>query len=352
MSSTAIIGTRKGLFFVKEENGKLKVTRSEFPGVPVHYCYYDSVNGGIWAALSHGHWGTKLHFAKGLDGEFEERSCPAFDPEGKKSLKNIWSIVSDSKGRVYIGSEPAMLFSSDDLGESWTLHEGMEKISGYDQLMGGGSDESCLHSICLHPEKENSLYLGISVGGVLLSEDRAETFQWVNKGMKADFLPDPDPEMGFDPHRLMLHPKDPNVLWQQNHCGIYKSTDGAQSWIDLSDRPGLDSAFGFCVGLDEEDSKVAYFVPAISDVVRAPVNSAVSFQVTKDGGESFHTFRDGLPQENAYDLCLRHALSINKDKILFGTNNGNLYYSSNRGESFEAAFQSLPTIYCVQWVRD
>ena len=145
-----------------------------------------------------------------------------------------------------------------------------------------------------------------------------------------------------------MAPSNPDVLWQQNHCGIFRSTDGAQTWKNIS-QPDVPAFFGFAIALDAQDEKTAWVVPAMSDQYRVTVDRALCVSRTEDGGETWTALRKGLPQDHCYDLTYRHALDISGDRLAFGTTTGNLYVSDDRGDSWKCISHHLPPIYSVRF---
>ena len=312
--------------------------------------YYDFHNKVTWAGLNHGHWGAKLHLKRDGNEEFEEVVCPAFPREYDKSFVNFWCIASDSTGRVYVGAEPAALFYSDDLGQTWYLNEGLWNIHGREEWMGGGTDNPCLHSIQIEDSNPSHFYVAISCAGVAETLDRGKTWQYCNKGLTADFMPDPSVEYGHDPHLLVMNQANPKELYQQNHCGIFKSVNGGESWDNLSEAEGVVSSFGFCVAVDEESTGTFYTIPGVSDEMRQAVDGALCVQKSIDGGMTFEAMRAGLPQENCFDIVYRHGLDYKHGVLLFGTTTGNMFLSCDSGHHWQKAFGEFPTVYSVQLI--
>jgi photosystem II stability/assembly factor-like uncharacterized protein len=201
------------------------------------------------------------------------------------------------------------------------------------------------------PRDEKHLFVGISCAGVYETTDGGESWEVRNDGLQAEFLSDPSVNVGHDPHLMVMSPSDPDVLWQQNHDGIYRSTDGARSWIKISEEEGP-ADFGFAVAVDERNPETAWVVPAISDLVRTAVDDALCVCRTDDGGKSWTAFREGLPQKDCFDLAYRHALDVKGDRLAFGTTTGNLYTSDDRGESWQRALTTLPLIYSLQIIGE
>jgi len=154
-----------------------------------------------------------------------------------------------------------------------------------------------------------------------------------------------------DPHRLVHCPAAPDSLWVQHHNGVFRSTDGGESWREITAiRP---TKFGFAVAVHPADPDRAWFVPAVKDECRIPAEGAVVVARTTDGGSSFIQLRDGLPQRHAYDLVLRHALDIDGsgDWLAFGSTSGHLWLSGDQGERWQLTAGHLPPIYALRFAR-
>ena len=198
------------------------------------------------------------------------------------------------------------------------------------------------------PRREQHVFVGISVAGVFETEDSGMSWEVRNKGLRADFLPNPYAEIGHDPHILVAAPSNPDVLWQQNHCGIFRSTDGAKTWQDIS-QPNGPARFGFGITVAEDNPDQAWVCPANSDTTRTAIQGALCICRTDDGGKTWATLRKGLPQENCFDIVYRHALASSGDAVAFGSTTGNLFFSPDRGESWQALNNYLPMVYSLQF---
>mgnify|MGYP005993044405 CR=1 FL=1 len=267
--------------------------------------------------------------------------------EKEASLKYIWAFekVEDT---LLLGTDPGGLFESDDEGKSFMLNKGLWNQPSRIDWFGGGRDNPGIHSICINPNNTNHAYIGISCAGVFETVDAGDTWAPKNKGLKADFLPDPDAEIGQDPHLLVMNPNKPEILWQQNHCGIFKSDDAGQNWKDISEKDGP-ANFGFAIELNPDNENMAWVVPAVSDGVRVPIDGKLQVCRTDDGGETWKSFASGLPKENAFDIVYRHCLRYNGDDLVFGTTTGNLFVSNDLGENWECISNYLPMVYCVSF---
>jgi photosystem II stability/assembly factor-like uncharacterized protein len=154
-----------------------------------------------------------------------------------------------------------------------------------------------------------------------------------------------------DPHIVAQCRANPDVLWVQHHNGIFRSTDAAASWTEISNvKP---SAFGFAVAAHPEDPNTAWFVPAVKDEKRYPVDGCVVVNRTRDGGKSFETLSRGLPQQHAYDLVYRHALDVDEsgNRLAFGSTTGSLWITEDAGETWRLLSSNLPPIHAVRFEK-
>jgi photosystem II stability/assembly factor-like uncharacterized protein len=358
--TTLLLGTRRGLIVYHRENDAWQFESEHHVGVPVSYAFEDPRNGKWWACLDHGHWGCKLHFTADRGKSWVEVSAPQY-PEGAEidegkpaSLKYLWVMeagLPSQPNRLYVGTEPGGLFQSDDDGLTWQLVEGLwNHPSRPKNWFGGGRAHAAIHSILINPADENHIQVGISVAGVFETKDGGETWYPRNKGLRADFLPDPDIEVGQDPHFVAVHPGQFDVMWQQNHCGIFRTTNGGEGWHDIT-QPKGPANFGFVITADEKDVNTAWVVPAMSDVMRVTIDRALVVCRTSDGGQTWEQLRSGLPQEHCYDLIYRHAMDITGDTLAFGSTTGNVFFSDNRGDHWQVLSHYLSDVYSLRFAK-
>jgi photosystem II stability/assembly factor-like uncharacterized protein len=358
MKPTILLGTRKGFIAYVYKNSHWKTENISFDGIPVSIAFADERTGTWWACLDHGHWGVKLHRSSNRGKTWEELTAPAY-PEGaliKEGMpavtRYIWAMAHGGKkksSRLWIGTDPGGLFLSEDDGSNFKLVESLwNHPTRQEGWFGGGRDQPGIHSIVVDPRNENHVHIGISCAGVFETTDAGQSWAIRNKGMQAEFLPNPDAETGYDPHILVAASSNPDILWQQNHCGIYRSVDAGKNWIDISQKEGP-ANFGFAIAVAEDNAEQAWVAPAHSDVTRTTINGALCVCRTDDGGKSWKQLRKGLPQENCFDIVYRHCLACSGDALAFGTTTGNLFFSSNRGESWEVLNNYLPMVYSVQF---
>jgi photosystem II stability/assembly factor-like uncharacterized protein len=212
-----------------------------------------------------------------------------------------------------------------------------------------GAGGMCCHSIQLDPAEAERMYVGISAAGVFRSEDAGESWTPANRGTAADFLPENYPEVGQCVHKVLLHPARPDRLWQQNHCGVYRSDDRGESWERL-DANGLPSDFGFALALDPRDPDTAFVVPEEGAENRVTPNGRLGVYRTQDGGASWELSSGGLP-ERAWAAVLREGFSFDRLDpfgVYLGTQSGSVFVSPDEGESWVEAVSQLPPVLSVE----
>ena len=358
MSERIHVATRKGLFCVERADaGEWAVTRSAFLGDPVTMVLDDSRDGTLYAALNLGHFGVKLHRSEDHGESWSEIKAPAFPATDDESVEapsvhQVWALApggTDEPGVLWAGTIPGALFRSADRGESWQLNQALWERPERENWFGGGYDDPGIHSIHVDPRDSRHLVVAVSCGGVWITADAGESWECKTQGMYAAYMPDErreDPSIQ-DPHRLVHCPANPDTLWVQHHNGVFLSTDGAERWTALENVPP--STFGFAVAAHPSRSDTAWFVPAVKDECRIPVDGGVVVARTRDGGASFDELRDGLPQEHAYDLVFRHALDIDGtgERLAMGSTTGSLWITEDGGDRWHLVSAHLPPIYQV-----
>jgi hypothetical protein len=352
------VGTRKGLFELARRNGAWDVVDHHFLGEPVSALATDA-EGALYVALDLGHFGTKL-WRREVGGAWQERAVPAFPPKPESaeddphawSLSRIWVLEPGAApGRLWAGTMPGGLFRSDDCGESWSLNTALwhaPERRQWGPIVGG---EPGINSVLVDPRDPAHIRIGVSTAGVWATRDTGASWQLINRGMYAEYMP---PERREDPiaqdvHRLACCAAHPEIVWCQHHNGVFRSADGGARWHEVTAiRP---AKFGFAVAAHPHNPDIAWFTPAIKDERRIPVDGKVVVSRTRDGGRSFEVLREGLPQRHAYDLVWRHALAVDTsgEQLAFGSTSGGLWISENGGDTWTTPDMRLPPIAVVRF---
>jgi hypothetical protein len=352
------IGTRKGLFEFAPRNGTWDIVDVQFLGDPVTAVLADGDS--LYAALDLGHFGVHVWRRDGT-GAWSELAVPTFPPKPEDatddphpwSLGKIWVLEKGGiNGRLWAGTMPGGLFRSDDSGASWSLLESLWCMPERRQWFGvAGGEQPGISSVLVDPRDPSDIRVGVSTAGVWASTDDGASWHIINQGMYNEYMP---PERKDDPitqdiHRLVRCGAHPDVMWCQHHNGVFRSEDAGATWNEITAiRP---SKFGFAVVAHPTDRNTAWFVPAIKDERRIPVDGKVVVARTRDGGKSFDVLTKGLPQRHAYDLVWRHGLAADAsgERLAFGSTSGGLWISENGGDSWAALDARLPPVSVVRF---
>jgi len=366
MSDTLLVSTRKGLFVLERHAASWRIADTAFLGDNVTLALPDARDGSWYAALNLGHFGVKLHRSTDRGRNWTECAVPIYaegdkvvtgdgKPPREAALNLIWALETggdDQPGRLWAGTVPGGLFRSDDHGDSWRMVRSLWDLPQRGHWFGGGMDEPGIHSICVDPRDPHKLHVGISSGGVWSSSDGGGAWSQTAHGMRAAYMP---PERANDPdiqdvHRLVQCCQSPESFWAQHHNGVFRRVAGAEDWREITDVPP--SVFGFAVAVHPQDPDSAWFVPAVKDERRVPVDGKLVVTRTRDGGNSFDVLSEGLPRTLAYDLVLRHALAIDEsgERLGFGSTSGGLWTSDDQGDHWRMLDARLPPVHAVRFV--
>ena len=354
-----LLSTRKGLVVLRRDTD-WGMERHEFAGVGVSSAVVDPRTGLWWVGQKHGHFGPKLLHSHDEGATWHDHSTVTYPqgatrPDGTPAaLTEIFTIqpgLASQPDRMWIGTLPGGLFRSDDGGKTFEFVQSFWDQDHRPLWFGAGTDDPALHSICVDPRDPRTVRVASSVAGVFVTHDDGDTWETITNGMDAEYMPDPTVNVPQDPHSLVQSPTNPDVLWSQHHCGIYKSIDAGLKWECVSQPDGPDrfAHFGFPVAVADDDPDTAWVVPAQADDNRSSVNLAMSVARTTDGGRTWQSLTKGLPQSGSFDVVYRHALAYEGNSLAFGSTTGNAYVSDDRGDSWTCLGTGFPPIYAVSF---
>lgn len=373
-----LVGTTKGGFiFESDENRKTwRMSDIQFKGWNVMHMQMDPRDQRVHAATSHFVYGPTIHHSDDLGNTWTQaKQSPAltrssnsgrppstmdeaFISEGGESIKEkpekmikVWNIKpgrASEPNVLYAGAQPASLFVSKDRGDTWTLNESL-----YDHPQRGewgpGAGGLTLHTILLDPTNDQRMYIAVSAAGCYRTDDGGVTWKPYNKNVRADFMPDKYPEFGQCVHKMTMHPSTPNVLYQQNHCGVYRSDNFGEDWVDIGEGK-LPTPFGFAIGVHPTDPRTIYTVPEESQEYHISVDGQFAVWRSRDAGNSWEKLTKGLPERAHVDV-LREAMGLDSFEdagVYVGTNTGQLFYTRDSGDNWELLADFLPPIQSVE----
>jgi photosystem II stability/assembly factor-like uncharacterized protein len=291
-----------------------------------------------FAKLPEGHTGPP---ARAVDHTFWLTPCHANEP-------NAW----------YAGTSPQGLFRSDDGGITWRPHSMINEDARYREWMGtvqdGTPDGPKLHSIIVDPRDPAHLYFAMSGGGVHESTDGGATFKPLVKGLEVVEGFDPANVAFHDPHHMRMCPSNPDRLYQQNHCGIYRLDRPGDTWVRIGAKmPKRTGDVGFPIVLHPRDADTAWVFPMDGSGVwpRTSPGGEPAAYVTRNAGRTWHRLDGGFPARQAWWTVKRQAFAGDaRDPVglYLGTTSGELWMSRDEGERWSCIARHLPEIYAVE----
>ena len=353
-----LVGTTKGAFLFRSTVARARWERGgpHFPGHAVYAMAYDGRAGRhrIWAAPESMHWGSVMRSSDDFGRTWSqgEEGNVRFPAATGKSLQRIWQIAGrdDDPRTMYCGVEPAALFESRDAGATWSLNRGLFDHPHRARWEPGGGG-LCLHTVLPHPADPRKMHVAISTGGVYRTDDGGRSWRTANQGVRAEFLPDKHPEFGQCVHKVVRHRDRPDVMFLQNHWGLYRTDDAGDSWKDVA--RGVPSDFGFAMAIHPHEPDTVFIVPLEADTFRCVPEGRLRVYRTTDGARSWQPLTRGLPQKDAFETVLRDALctdTLPRAGVYFGTRSGKLFASRDGGGRWSALAEGLPPVLCVRAV--
>jgi hypothetical protein len=266
-------------------------------------------------------------------------------------FKRVWHVepsLSDPN-TVYAGVEDAALFRSTDGGKSWHEMPGL-RGHGTGAQWTPGAGGMGLHTILLDPKNSQRMYIAISAAGAFRTDDGGETWKPINKGLRADYSPDPTPEVGYCVHKMALHPSRPDVVFMQLHQGggILRTDNAGEQWNVVNGN--LPTDFGFPIDVHAHEPETIYCIP-MNPHLRVPPDAKLCVYRSRKGGTEWEALSNGLPQENCYVNVLRDAMavdSLDSCGVYFGTTGGQVYVSADSGDHWQPIVHDLPAVLSVE----
>lgn len=360
-----LVGTRKGAFILTADGTRKQwdVSGPYFGGWEIYHMKGSAVDPNrIYASQSSSWFGQVIH--RSDDGgktwntagnEFVYDGVPGthqwYDGTAHPwEFTRVWHLEPSltDPDTVYAGVEDAALFRSTDGAQTWQELSGLRGHgTGPDWQPGAGG--LCLHTILLDPRNPDRIVIAISAAGAFRTDDGGQSWRPINRGLKSDYIPDPEAEVGHCVHHVALHPSRPDVLFMQKHWDVMRSDNAGDSWYEVSGN--LPSDFGFVVDVHAHDPETIYVVPIKSDSEHYPPEGKLRVYRSRTGGNEWEALTAGLPQSNCYVNVLRDAMAVDTLDpcgVYFGTTGGQVYASADGGDNWMPIVRDLPAVLSVE----
>jgi photosystem II stability/assembly factor-like uncharacterized protein len=360
-----LVGTKKGAFVLEsdEKREKWDVSGPHFAGWEIYHLKGSPVNPDrLYASQSTG-WHGQVMQRSDDGGKTWETAGNKFVYDGVPGthqwydgtphpweFKRVWHLepsLTDAD-TVYAGVEDAALFRSTDGGKNWQELPGLRE-HGTGPRWQPGAGGMCLHSILLDPANKDRMYIAISAAGAFRSDDAGQSWKPINKGLVSPFLPEPKAEVGHCVHHIAMHPAQPSVVFMQKHWDVMRSDDAGEQWREVSGN--LPTDFGFVIDVHAHEPETIYVVPIKSDSEHFPLDGKLRVYRSRSGGNEWEALTKGLPQADCYVNVLRDAMAVDSMEscgVYFGTTGGQVYASSDSGDTWAPIVRDLPAILSVE----
>jgi photosystem II stability/assembly factor-like uncharacterized protein len=384
-----LVGTRKGAFILESDGKREKwnVSGPHFAGWEIYHLKGSPVDPNrIYASQSSGWFGQIIQRSDDGGKTWHQPGTPAgqgstipagppkaesnkfaYDasPETGKALtthqwydgtqhpwefKRVWHLepsLSDPE-TVYAGVEDAAIFRSKDGGNNWQELPGL-RGHGTGPKWQPGAGGMCLHTIILDPSNPQRMWIAISAAGAFRTDDGGKSWKPINQGLRSQYIPDPNAEVGHCVHHIAMNPKRPGTLFMQKHWDVMRSDNAGDQWTEVSGN--LPTDFGFVIDIHAHEPETIYVVPIKSDSEHYVHEGKLRVFRSRSGGNEWEPLTKGLPQKDCYVNVLRDAMSVDSlDKcgIYFGTTGGQVYASADAGDSWAAIVRDLPAVLSVE----
>ena len=383
-----LVGTKKGAFILSADGKREKweVSGPHFAGWEIYHLkgspvdpnriYCSQTSGWFGQIIQRSDDGGKTWFQPGTPpgetktpdgmpkGESNKFSYDVSKETGKPltthqwydgtqhpwEFKRVWHLEPSytDPNLVYAGVEDAAIFRSTDGGQNWHELSGL-RGHGTGPQWQPGAGGMCLHTIILDRKNPNRIYIAISAAGAFRSDDAGKTWKPINQGLVSQFIPDPNAEVGHCVHHVAMHPSKPDTLFMQKHWDVMRSDNAGDRWHEVSGN--LPTDFGFVIDVHAHEPETIYVAPIKSDGEHFVPEGKLRIYRSKSGGNEWEALTKGLPQSDCYVNILRDAMavdSLDSCGVYFGTTGGQVYASSNAGDSWAPIVRDLPAVLSVE----
>ncbi len=353
-----MIGTRKGLWLARSKDRRTwDVEGPDDVMGEVHALAIDTrgTQPRLLSANRHWHIGPQVQHSDDLGKTWS--AAPdggvAFPPDADgATVEAVWSVAPSpaEPDVIWAGTEPSALWRSTDRGVSFELVRSLWDHPHRPHWAPGAGGQA-IHTLLPHPTDPDRMHVAMSTGGVYRTADGGASWEPANQGIKAEFMPEEVsyPEWGQCVHKVARSATEHDVLYAQNHGGVYRSDDAGTSWTSIAD--GLPAEFGFPVVTHPRVDGTAWLFPLESSYRRFPPSRACRVWRTRDSGATWEEQATGLPDQGFFAGVMRDAMCVDDADpagVYIGSRDGSVYASPDEGETWSAVAEHLPDVLCLR----
>jgi photosystem II stability/assembly factor-like uncharacterized protein len=360
-----LVGTRKGAFVLTSDGKRERwdVSGPHFAGWEMYHLKGSPADPNrVYASQSSGWFGQQIQRSDD-GGKTWQPAGNAFTYDGVPGthqwydgtprpweFKRVWHLEPslDDPDTVYAGVEDAALFRSTDGGQTWLELSGL-RGHGTGPSWQPGAGGLCLHTILLDPSNPRRMFIAISAAGAFRTDDGGQTWQPINRGLRSEYIPDPTAEVGHCVHRIAMHRSRPDVLFMQKHWDVMRSDNAGELWHEVSGN--LPTDFGFVIDVHAHEPETVYVLPIKSDSEHFPMDGKLRVYRSRTAGNEWEPLTNGLPQSDCYVNVLRDSMAVDgldTCGVYFGTTGGQVYASTDAGDTWQAIVRDLPAVLSVE----
>jgi photosystem II stability/assembly factor-like uncharacterized protein len=327
-SDEVLVGTLHGVVTLVRDGG-WRIARRVLEDRHISAIIEEPDSGVLFA----GAFAGGIHASTDGGRTWERRDHGVTEPD----VYSLASVRLNGRARLYAGTEPARLFYSDDLGLSWSELPGLRAVPSVPRwTFPAPPHVAHAKHITFSPDDPSTIFVSIEQGGLLRSTDAGETWTELHTNGLNDDL-----------HRLVLHPRDPRLLYANTGVGLHVSTDGGTTWEHRTTRTA--EVGGYPDGLVLRPSRPEeLFIGAAQHNPgdwRTSHFAGARISRSRDGGGTWEVLGGGLPdrlQASIEAMCLEEW--DGGCAVFAATTAGEVWASEDGGESWACIARDLTPI--------